>query len=491
MSCTQCYPVAGVNYYLDSNDNICKSTCPASYFGGVDTSNNPICASCNSSCWTCNGTASTNCLSCSGSNYLTYQGTVCVATCYDGQYASSNNLCALCSTNCKTCSVTPTNCTSCGQSLGGIYLYFSSGSCLANCPVGYYANNSTYTCDQCDSSCHTCFGLSSTQCLTCTTGSWLSSNSSCISACPNGQYSSNNICYPCPQMCATCSSTSTCSSCQAVAGLPYYLDANNNCVMICPGGTYPRSDLTCTACTSPCSTCAAGSTLCTSCDNTTSTPYLEYGTFTCVAACPDGQFAPSGSYICAACNADCKTCNTNNTNCLSCGLSLAAGLPLYLSNNTCVANCPFGYYGNIDTCTLCNNACSGCTLSSTNCLSCASGYYRLVGSNECTNTCPNGYYPDSISNMCTLCPSGCKLCSISAGVISCSECQQSAGVMYYLDSTTNNCVPNCPSTYYALDASPPTCQLCTGNCSTCTDALNCLTCVSNTYLWFGNTICTS
>lgn len=457
VSCSECKPVAGVKYYLDSNDGLCKSTCPALYYGGKDSSNNPICDSCHNSCATCNGTANTNCLSCSGSNYLAYQGTKCVTTCDDGQFSSNNNLCALCSSNCKTCDTISTNCTGCGRSAAGIYLYLSSGACLATCPDGYYPKISTSTCEQCDSSCHTCFGSSTTQCLTCTSGSWLSSNSSCISSCPKGQYSLNNVCYPCIDRCAECSSATTCTKCQAVAGLPYYLDSNSHCLVTCPDGTYPKSDLTCTSCTSPCLTCSGGSTLCTNCDSSsTATSYLEYGTFTCLAACPVGQYAPSGSYKCAPCNANCKTCDTSATHCLSCGLSLAAGLPLYRSSNTCVANCPFGKYGDTDTCTSCDASCSGCTLSSTNCLSCAGSYYRKVGTNLCTDTCPVGYYPDDTTTMCTLCPSGCKLCSISSGVVSCSQCQNSAGVMYYLDSN-NNCVPTCPSTYYSKSGASPTC----------------------------------
>lgn len=146
VSCSECQPVAGVKYYLDSNDNLCKSICPASYFGGKDASNKPICDSCDGSCATCNGTSNTNCLSCSGSNYLAYQGTKCVATCDDGQFASSSNLCALCSINCKTCDIIPTNCTSCGRSVAGVNLFLSSGACLANCPNGYYANATGYAC---------------------------------------------------------------------------------------------------------------------------------------------------------------------------------------------------------------------------------------------------------------------------------------------------------------------------------------------------------
>jgi proprotein convertase subtilisin/kexin type 5 len=276
-----------------------------------------------------------------------------------------------------------------------------------------------------------------------------------------------------------------------VAGQPYYLDANHHCVVICPTDTYPDPALTCTACTAPCLTCAGGSSLCTSCDGTSATPYLKYGAFTCAAACPAGQYASSSSYVCAPCSSNCLTCNTASTDCLSCGLSISAGLPLYLSSNTCVANCPFGYFGATgNVCSSCDGSCSGCTHSNTNCISCAASYFRRAGSTLCVINCPAGYYTDSTSNLCTLCPSGCKLCSVSSSIISCSQCQKYAGVMYYLDSTTANCVPTCPSTYYPSPTVTPTCESCTGNCITCTGASSCITCVADTYLWLGDTVCT-
>jgi len=251
---------------------------------------------------------------------------------------------------------------------------------------------------------------------------------------------------------------------------------------ICPSGTYPDSTLVCIACDSPCKTCSGGSTLCTSCVSNSSTPYLEFGTNTCKTGCPNGQYLPNSTFLCALCNANCLTCSSSPTNCTSCGLSLSSGLQLYLFNNTCLATCPSGKYGDSsNACSSCDTSCNGCITTSTNCIACNSSHYRKVGSNECTSTCPSGYYGDSSTNLCTLCPPGCKTCNITA----CTECQVSAGVSYYLDSTTNRCVPQCPSTYYPASGSTPACTACSGNCATCTDASTCLTCVTGKYLGFG------
>jgi proprotein convertase subtilisin/kexin type 5 len=187
--------VAGVQYYLDSG--ICKAICPALTFGGLDVNSKPVCISCDGTCATCNGTASTNCLSCPGSTYLKYQGSACVSPCDDGQFASNNNLCALCSSNCKTCVTSATNCQTCGSSPAGITLYLYSAACIAVCPDTYYADSSSYQCKPCNSSCHTCSGSLSTNCLTCTSGSLRASDNTCQSSCPNGQYSQSNVCYPC------------------------------------------------------------------------------------------------------------------------------------------------------------------------------------------------------------------------------------------------------------------------------------------------------
>lgn len=414
-----------------------------------------------------------------------------MATCDDGQFTSSNNLCSLCSSNCKTCVTSASNCQTCGSSVSGMVLYLYSSACVAVCPNTYYADSGNNQCVGCDSSCNRCTGPLATDCLTCTSGSLLSSNNSCISSCPTGQYSLNHVCYYCISSCASCTSASVCTSCQKVAGQPYYLDSSGTCVVICPTGTYADVSLTCISCTSPCVTCSGGTSLCTSCDSGSATPYLNYGAFICSAACPDGQYAPSSSFNCQPCNSNCLTCSSTSTNCLTCGLSLSSGLPLYLSGTTCLANCPFGSYGASNVCSTCDASCSGCTQSSTNCISCANNFYRKAGSTLCVDPCPSGYYGDPTTSLCTLCPSGCKICSISSSVVSCSMCTVSAGVAYYLDSITNNCVPQCPSTYYAIPGINPTCAACSGNCATCTDASNCLTCVAGAYLGYGESVCYS
>lgn len=49
------------------------------------------------------------------------------------------------------------------------------------------ANNNTWKCDSCDSTCYTCNGTASNNCLTCKTGLYLTPNTSeCVTTCPPG-----------------------------------------------------------------------------------------------------------------------------------------------------------------------------------------------------------------------------------------------------------------------------------------------------------------
>jgi proprotein convertase subtilisin/kexin type 5 len=158
--------------------------------------------------------------------------------------------------------------------------------------------------------------------------------------------------------------------------------------------------------------------------------YLNDGS--CVITCPDGRYKGiNGSEpTCLICSSNCNTCVTTNTYCTSCGL--IGGLQSYIySDNKCYVTCPANTYAEISTtsCVNCHTSCSGCFQSQVNCINCAGGYYRIIGSKSCTQTCSQGQYADSTSSSCTVCPLGCYTCSSGT---SCSLCMSVAGVQYYL-----------------------------------------------------------
>jgi hypothetical protein len=94
------------------------------------------------------------------------------------------------------------------------------------------------TCQSCISPCQTC--TSQSTCLSCNQGFW--NGSSCSNVCPAGYYgdSTNHICAACSVQCLTCiNSPSTCASCQ-----PNYIFYNRQCLKNCPSRYY-NSNGTC------------------------------------------------------------------------------------------------------------------------------------------------------------------------------------------------------------------------------------------------------
>ena len=86
-----------------------------------------------------------------------------------GYYVDTNNNCGLCDSTCSTCNgAATTNCLTCNPSGSTKYYMNSNTTCITSCPLGYYgdANND---CKLCDSTCSTCDGSTATNCLTCYT----------------------------------------------------------------------------------------------------------------------------------------------------------------------------------------------------------------------------------------------------------------------------------------------------------------------------------
>ena len=208
---------------------------------------------CDSTCYICNGTAATNCLTCyiTGSNkYYINANKTCNPACpLIGYYPDTNNTCQSCDSTCYTCNGGfATNCLTCYTTGSNKYFMNVNSSCNPACPpIGYYTDTS-YNCLSCDSTCYTCNGTAATNCLTCdTTGSnkyYISANKTCITSCPIGYYADANytcnilsgyfleeasgICLLCSNNCSTCNITNTnCLSCAAEGNSSYYLEINS------------------------------------------------------------------------------------------------------------------------------------------------------------------------------------------------------------------------------------------------------------------------
>lgn len=209
-----------------------------------------------------------------------------------GGSSSSADVCSRCAAECDTCNgPSSSDCKSCA----GAHPFLSPpGSCLSDCtPAGKYANAS-HVCLDCDETCGTCSGPSSTDCLSCThaTFSFLS-GSSCVGSCPNATFvdmqTGAAACLPCHASCAECSgsSSTSCVSCPST-GTKYFDDGQ--CVTACPTiGKFATVNMTCVECDASCLTCVDETpTGCTSCAENGE---LQEGT--CVLNCPAGQFCES------------------------------------------------------------------------------------------------------------------------------------------------------------------------------------------------------
>ncbi len=91
-------------------------------------------------------------------------------------------------------------------------------------------------------------------------------------------------------------------------------------------------------------------------------------------------------------------------------------------------------------------------------------------------TCPSGYAPDPTQTFCMQCDQLCSTCAGSS--TNCSACQStiiigSTLTNIYLVDAQNQCVTSCPLNYFKTTVSgQKICKLCDSYCTTCAVALN-------------------
>lgn len=101
----------------------------------------------------------------------------------------------------------------------------------------------------------------------------------------------------------------------------------------------------------------------------------------------------------------------------------------------CEDKCPDGYYNMKGECKLCDPSCGTCIGNATNCIKCASGFYK--NGSVCVSSCGDGYFLDSSKTECKKCNRTCATCEVNP-----SNCTSCAKPLYRFNST---CVPTCDS----------------------------------------------
>ncbi|EAR88128.2 zinc finger lsd1 subclass family protein (macronuclear) [Tetrahymena thermophila SB210] len=480
-SSSNCLSCQG-SLYFNSVTKTCQSTCPD---GTYPNSNGNVCSQCDTTCLTCNGGTSSNCLSCTfPSRYFQPLTSQCVTQCNTNQYAKSTSppTCQNCDPTCKTCSGTaPNNCLSCS---GNFYLSTSGNICTTQCQNHEFQNSANNKCTTCDSSCFTCSGSQPNNCLSCQSPSFFQpSSKTCVLQCNTNQYSlisPTPVCLDCDPSCATCSGP-TQTNCLSCHGSNFLDSTTKSCVTTCPNGTYLNASINqCTPCDPTCTTCNGPSN--TQCMSCTLPKYYQQTSGQCVITCNINQYQDSSSATCINCNSSCASCSGGGqNNCLSCSGSLF----LDLNTNTCVSNCPLSYYQNSlnNQCSKCNSSCSTCNGGQiNNCLSCNLPLLFDLASNTCTSSCSNGQYMDLLLGTCQACDQTCTTCT-NGGVQGCSSC----ALPLYYEVSSSSCVQSCQSNQYQ-DNSTATCSSCDSSCASCSGPSKneCLSCSGSLY-FDGNT----
>ncbi len=163
-------------------------------------------------------------------------------------------------------------------------------------------------------------------------------------------------------------------------------------------------------CAIGCALCSVSSINCTKCTNVTGTQYYLISTANiCVTSCPPGQFTdPSTNNKCASCATGCALCSGLASTCTQCFPVSNQNYYLSAITSSCSTTCAAGQYINTNLpyqCSLCATGCAVCSGIATNCAACTNItnggviiYYLSANSNICTTTCPFGQFIDSTKN---------------------------------------------------------------------------------------------
>ncbi|KAL4486619.1 hypothetical protein ABPG73_003923 [Tetrahymena malaccensis] len=222
LSCDQ-----SLNRQFDTKTNSC--ICQDGYF-----EQSGKCVQCDKTCQTCSGSGPQNCLSCFQTQNRNLSQNQCI--CNQGFVSVNNNLiCQQCADNCQICDISsPLKCQTCLPNTNRI-LNVQTGNC--DCQSGYFQNGKDRACSQCDTSCKTC-SSSSKNCLSCSDPLKNLQGNTCVCQESYFQLYPNDLCQKCSANCLKCSDSNSCTKCQP----NFELSNNNQCTQIIPSNV-PKETL--------------------------------------------------------------------------------------------------------------------------------------------------------------------------------------------------------------------------------------------------------
>ncbi|XP_029295190.1 proprotein convertase subtilisin/kexin type 5-like [Cottoperca gobio] len=497
------------------NGECLKSTqlasCPETHFRNSQGE----CELCHSSCKTCSAERKEDCNSCYSGRFFTSRQT-CMSRCPAGTFANKmSSQCENCLKGCITCQ----DAKQCQRCRSGLYL--QDGVCVVDCQRGFPQGG---LCNPCAPECASCQGNSS-HCLSCEK-QFLLLDHSCRSHCLEGYYSSETECHRCPAHCRECSQDGLCKKCAK-----YYFLHEGKCVDDCPIGFFAsEKQQECVRCHADCASCdGPGFDDCDVCRHPKAVRYNGE----CLAKCPSNTYYDATTNECRDCDRSCLTCSGHEpSSCLSCDTSrrkdasghcvwfsqcslysymdhngecqpcdklchrcsglgkdlcLSCNEPHFLLNNTCVQECPVGYYAEDKderVCERCHFSCKSCVgRHSLQCVNCKSGFFKQGSS--CVETCSESHFGNTTTMACEQCDPSCSQCW-GRGNRNCLNCRED----YVYLRQRGQCLQSCPSSYYQ-HRHAKTCHKCHPTCKTCSDegALTCQSCYEG-YKFMGG-ICVS
>ncbi|KAM3849768.1 proprotein convertase subtilisin/kexin type 5-like, partial [Diretmus argenteus] len=471
---------------LDDRD---FASCPDKYF----RNSKGECERCHSSCKTCSAPGKEDCNSCDSGHLLTRQQS-CVPRCPSGTFANrTSGRCEDCPPGCAVCQ-DARRCQRCRS--GHTQLYLQDGVCVVKCERGFPRGA---VCQPCTPECASCQGNAS-HCLTCASQHLLLDHS-CRRHCPEGYYTSETECIRCPPDCKECNRDGLCQEC-----IQYYFLHKDKCVDDCPTGYFATKDQQeCMRCHADCASCDGPDwDDCDVCQNPKAVRYNGE----CLPQCPTNTYHDKDMNECRDCDRSCLTCSgPEPTSCLSCTTNMrqdASGhcvwyshcslssymgedgecqlchqlchrcsgpgkdhclncnSPHFLLNNTCVEECPMGYYADRDerACQRCHFSCESCVgRHSVQCVTCRPGLLRQGYS--CVETCSESHFGNTTTGLCERCDPSCSQCW-GRGSRECLSCRED----YLYLRQWGQCLQSCPLSYYQ-DTLSQTCRKCHPTCKSC------------------------